>query len=190
MDDREYSSTTEYEIQKIRERAARQREAFKRMHGGTIQQTERQESFIDYSYQPGYADPAARSVPEKREAGSSLAVIALILGIVSITFFWMMIFVIPIALAGIIVSVNVFRKGKDKGLGLAGLITSCIGMLFALGLTVFVMTNSEAILDSLSKIEDQIIEEYGEDFYKPSARGPKDMTFSDDLENSLTVTPF
>lgn len=180
MNDREYSTTTEYELQKIRERAARQREAFRRAHGENSPEPERPKKRFDYSYQPCYADPAAKTVPEKREAGSSLAVIALILGIVSITFFWMMIFVMPVALIGIIVSVNVIRKGKDRGLGIAGLTTSCIGMLFALGLTIFVMNNSEAILDSLDKIEDQIIEEYGEDFYEPPIKGPKGMTFSED----------
>ena len=189
MNENEVTPTTEYDIQRIRERAYRQREAFRRTHGVPAPSPEETRSNPDYSYQPGYSyqsgytDRVSVSVPEKREAGSSLAILSLILGIVSILFFWAMIFIIPVALIGIFTAIKVMRGKKNKGLGTAALCTSIIGLALALIMTVFVVTNSDRILKALDEIENAITSEYNDDtfddiFGKPSG-GPKDMFFSD-----------
>ena len=192
MNENEVTPTTEYDLQKIRDRASRQREAFRRMHGVAAPQPEVSRAHPSYSYQPGYSDRVSVSVPESREAGSSLAVISLILGIISILFFWGMIFIIPIALIGIFTAIKVIRRKKDKGLGTAALITSVIGLILAVIMTVFVVTNSDRIIKALDELEDAITSEYGEDFddtFGNRFRGPKDMfffdgiTFSDDVSS-------
>ena len=181
MIENEVTETTEYDIQKIRERAYMQREAFRRTHGVSSPASKSMKRHPDYSYQPGYSDKVSVSVPERREAGSSMAVISLILGIVSILFFWTMILAIPIALIGIIASITVIRRKKDKGIGTAALCTSVIGLILALIMTVFVVTNSDQILKALDEIEDSITSEYGDDIFdEPFGpfRGPKNMFFN------------
>lgn len=191
MNENEVTQATEYDIQKIRQRAYRQREAFRRTHGVPASHPEEPRpdtnNFYEpgYSYQPGYSDKVSVSVPERREAGSSLAIISLILGIVSILFFWAMIFIIPVALIGIFTAIKVIRRKKDKGLGTAALCTSVIGLALALIMTVFVVTNSDRILKALDEIENAITYEYGDDafddiFEKPSG-GPKDMFFPESI---------
>lgn len=197
MNENELNTITENDLQKIRERAYRQRAAFRRMHGGAAPHPKEVNSRQNYSYQPGYSDKVSVSVPEKREAGSSLAIISLILGIVSILFFWAMIFVIPLALIGILTAVKVIRSKKDKGIGTAALCTSVIGLVLALIMTVFVVTNSDRILKALDEIEDSITAEYGDDFNDTPGnpfRGPKNMSFpgeaalSDDSALSDSIT--
>ena len=83
MNENELTTTSEQDIEKIRERAFRQREAFRRMHGGTSETIPREPKRAhDYIYQPGYSERVSVNVPEHREAGSSLAIIALILGVI------------------------------------------------------------------------------------------------------------
>ena len=172
MNENEVTPTTEYDLQSIRERAYRQREAFRRMHGVSAPRSKD-------------SDKVSVSVPERREAGSSLAIISLILGIVSILFFWMMIFIIPVAIIGVFTAVKVIRGKKDKGLGTAALCTSVIGLILAMIMTVFIMTNSDRVLKALDEIENSITSEYGEDafddtFGKPF-RGPKNMSFPEGI---------
>ncbi len=183
MNENEVNPTTEYDLQKIRERAFRQREAFRRMHGAKAPHQKTGKSDHNYSYQPGYSDKVSVSVPERREAGSSLAIISLILGIVSILFFWAMIFIIPFALIGMFTAIKVIRRKKDKGIGIAALCTSVIGLVLALIMTVFVVMNSDRILKALDEIENSITAEYGDDFdiFENPARGPKNMFFSDEI---------
>lgn len=185
MNENEVTPTTEYDLQSIRERAYRQRKAFRRMHGVNARRSKDTSSYMNYSYQPGYSEKVSVSVPERREAGSSLAIISLILGIVSILFFWMMIFIIPVAIIGIFTAVKVIRGKKDKGLGTAALCTSVIGLILAMIMTVFVMTNGDRFLKALDEIENSITSEYGEDafddtFGKPF-RGPKNMSFPEGI---------
>ena len=192
MNENELTTTSEQDIEKIRERAFRQREAFRRMHGVSAPRSKDTNSHMNYSYQPGYSDKVSVSVPERREAGSSLAIISLILGIVSILFFWTMIFVIPVALIGIVAAINVIRKKKDRGIGTAALCTSVIGLILAMIMTVFIMTNSDRVLKALDEIENSITSEYGEDafddtFGKPF-RGPKNMSLPDGLTLSDGIT--
>ena len=185
MNENELTTTSEQDIEKIRERAFRQREAFRRMHGGTSEAIPREPKRAhDYIYQPGYSERVSVNVPEHREAGSSLAIIALILGIVSIPFFWTMIFVIPVAVIGIVAAINVIRKKKDRGIGTAALCTSVIGLVLALIMTVFVVTNSDRILKALDEIQDTITAEYGEDPFDDTFspfKGPKDMFFTESI---------
>lgn len=191
MNEHEVTTITENDLQKIRERAYRQRAAFRRMHGGAAPRPKELSSRQNYSYQPGYSDKVSVSVPEKREAGSSLAIISLILGIVSILFFWAMIFVIPVALIGILTAVKVIRSKKDKGIGTAALCTSVIGLVLALIMTVFVVTNSDRILKALDEIENSITAEYGDDFDDTLGnpfRGPKNMSLPDGLTLSDGIT--
>ena len=184
MNENEISTTTEYDVEKIKERAYRQREAFRRTHGLSSQLPEEPKSTHDYSYQPGYSERVSVSVPEHRESGSSLAILSLILGIISILFFWTMIIVIPVALIGIFIAIKVIRGKKDRGLGTAALCTSVIGLGLALIMTIFVVANSDRILKALDEIEDTITAEYGDepfdDTFNPF-RGPKDMFFTEGI---------
>ena len=184
MNENEISTTTEYDVEKIKERAYRQREAFRRTHGLSSQLPEEPKRTHDYSYQPGYSERVSVSVPEHRESGSSLAILSLILGIISILFFWTMIIVIPVALIGIFIAIKVIRGKKDRGLGTAALCTSVIGLGLALIMTIFVVANSDRILKALDEIEDTITAEYGDepfdDTFNPF-RGPKDMFFTEGI---------
>ena len=69
MNENELTTTSEQDIEKIRERAFRQREAFRRMHGGTSEAIPREPKRAhDYIYQPGYSERVSVNVPEHSEA--------------------------------------------------------------------------------------------------------------------------
>lgn len=169
-----------------------QREAFKRTHGGDLTKNvspKPARSKYGYSYQPGYDDPSQKAIPEPREKGGSMAVISLILGVISIIFFFTMPLAMLVALAGIIMAVHVLKNGTDKGLGTAALIASIIGMILALILTGAVIINSDRILRAYDEINDIFSEEFSGnqdlDHFQGMNGWAEGITFD---ENSLTDT--
>jgi hypothetical protein len=78
--------------------------------------------------QPGYApQPGFVAVPVS-EPGAGMAVASLVLGILSIVTFWAWFLVVPLSVVGIIMGALGRRSISRRGLAIAGLICSIIGL--------------------------------------------------------------
>ncbi len=87
-------------------------------------------------YQNPY-NPNLYAVPSVQPTqGGGIAVAGLVLGIVSIVFFWIPVFDVLLSIVGLVLSLLGRRSLSRRGMALAGLICSIIGLVLALIITI------------------------------------------------------
>ena len=104
---------------------------------------------------------------------NAVAIVALVLGVMSIVFFWFpvisWIFCISGLICSIVALVNVKKKNaRNKGLGIGGLITSIIGTLILMGYILFVMLVGASSFLSVftnNAVQEAFAEEFSDDYY-------------------------
>ncbi|MCR5329129.1 MAG: zinc ribbon domain-containing protein [Saccharofermentans sp.] len=104
---------------------------------------------------------------------NAVAIVALVLGVMSIVFFWFpvisWIFCISGLICSIVALVNVKKKNaRNKGFGIGGLITSIIGTLILMGYILFVMLVGASSFLSVftnNAVQEAFAEEFSDDYY-------------------------
>lgn len=138
------------------------------------EQNQNQESPRDQSYAAaqssfllngqGFNYPASEQ--KAPQGGRGLAIASLVLGIVSSVFFCAYVISIPAALTGLVLGIISLAKHREgKGMAIAGLILSAIGLLCAVMLVVYVVTilQSEEVQELMQEILNNA--EYGADSF-------------------------
>lgn len=97
----------------------------------SYQQTPYQQSQYQQPAQPGYEYQQYQSTEQRKSNGMSIA--ALVLGIISFLFSCIYFLSIPSAIVGLILGIVSIRGNKGgKGMAIAGIILSGIGLLFSI----------------------------------------------------------
>lgn len=91
-----------------------------------------------YGAQPGgYPQPGYGYPPAQPQGGSGFGIASLIFGILSIVLFFLTVLdIVPIALGIILGIIGRGRNRRGRGMALAGIITSVIGLIIVIGVFV------------------------------------------------------
>ncbi|MDT4939570.1 MAG: hypothetical protein QOG80_3241 [Pseudonocardiales bacterium] len=109
------------------------------------------QGYPGYPGQPHYAPPPWTQYPQPR-AGSGRAIAALVLGIISILFFWTSILdIVPVVLAIVFGSIGINdakRGASGRSMAVSGIVCGIVGALLAVTFTVVVYARIKPCLDN------------------------------------------
>ncbi|MDO4804626.1 MAG: DUF4190 domain-containing protein [Lachnospiraceae bacterium] len=113
---------------------------------------------------------------QPKSKGNGLAIAGLVLGILSILFFWTMPVAMILAIVGIVLSAIGLSKNQSRGLGIAGMVTSIIGGLLALLTIVF-------LFFALSRMDMYDTHGSDDDYYSPFPYAGEEESPFDDFDD-------